>query len=104
MNADQMKGKAKEVVGKMKQGAGEALGNDRMANSGLTDQAKGSVQETWGNVKDAAHESSKTRAEEAEREASNTRQNISRNLEDAKDRANEKIDSFKESERTRRSA
>jgi uncharacterized protein YjbJ (UPF0337 family) len=104
MNADQMKGKAAQVAGKVKQGAGEMTGNDRLANEGVADQVKGSVQETWGNVKDAARETAKTREHERHEDAARARQNIARNVHEAKERANEKIDSYKEDERDRRSA
>jgi uncharacterized protein YjbJ (UPF0337 family) len=104
MNTDQIKGKANQVAGKMKQGAGEMVGNDRLANEGVADQLKGSVQETWGNVKDAAYEAAKTREHERHEKAAETRQNIARNVHDANERANEKIDTYKERERERRSA
>jgi hypothetical protein len=55
-------------------------------------------------VKDAAHETAKTREHERHEQAAQTRENISRKVEDAKDRANEKIDSYKEDEKKRRSA
>ena len=104
MNSDQVKGKANQVLGKVKRGAGEVTGNDRMANEGVMDQVKGSVQETWGNAKDAAHESEKTREAERQHKATEMRDNVAHKVEDTKTRANEKIDEFKERERQRRSA
>lgn len=104
MNSDQVKGKTNQVVGKVKQGAGEVTGSDRLANSGVADQVKGAVQETWGNVKDAAHEANKTNEVERERNATQARENISANVEETNKRANEKIDNFKDQQRQRRSA
>lgn len=104
MNSDQIKGKANQVVGKVKQGAGEAVGNDRMANDGVIDQVKGAAQETWGNAKDAAHETAKTHEAERQHKNAEMRDNVSNKVEDAKNGANEKIDEFKERERQRRSA
>jgi uncharacterized protein YjbJ (UPF0337 family) len=104
MNSDQIKGKATQMAGKVKQGAGEMVGNDRLANEGVADQVKGAVQETWGNVKDAAHETVKTREHERHEKNAEAREDVARNVHDAKERANEKIDAFKENERTRRSA
>jgi uncharacterized protein YjbJ (UPF0337 family) len=104
MNSDQVKGKATQITGKVKQGAGEMVGNDRLANEGIADQVIGAVQETWGNVKDAAHETAKTREHERHEKAVQARQNVARDAEDAKERANEKIDAYKENERERRSA
>jgi uncharacterized protein YjbJ (UPF0337 family) len=47
-------GKVEQAVGKAKQSVGEALGNDKLANQGVADQAKGAAKQTWGNAKDAA--------------------------------------------------
>ena len=104
MNSDQVKGKANEVAGKMKQGVGEATGNENMANRGVADQAKGAAQQTWGNIKDAANESAKTREAEQHQHNNEARENVSHKIDSAKDRVNEKIDEHKENERTRRSA
>jgi uncharacterized protein YjbJ (UPF0337 family) len=104
MNSDQVKGKANQVVGKVKQGAGEMTGNDRLANQGVVDQAKGAVQETWGNVKDAAHEAGKTHEAERNQKTNETRENLSHNIDNAKQNANDKIDNFKDQQRERRSA
>ena len=46
MNKDQVSGKAEQVVGKVKQRVGEALGNDKLANQGVVDQARGAAKET----------------------------------------------------------
>lgn len=89
MNKDQVSGKTDQVAGKVKQHVGEAVGNDDLANRGVADQVKGAAKETWGNAKDAAHQSS-------EHKAHDTRENISHNVEDAKNRANNKIDAIKE--------
>ena len=54
VNKDQVSGKVEQTVGKAKQSVGEALGNDKLANQGVVDQAKGAAKETWGNAKDTA--------------------------------------------------
>jgi uncharacterized protein YjbJ (UPF0337 family) len=56
MNKDEISGKVDQVVGKVKQGVGEAIGNQKVANQGVIDQAKGAAKETWGNAKDAANQ------------------------------------------------
>ncbi len=104
MNSDQVKGKASQVAGKVKQGVGEATGNDRLANKGVADQVKGAAQETWGNVKDAAHEAGKTRDAERQHKTSEMRDNIANQVEDTKERVNDRIDNFKDQQRQRRSA
>jgi uncharacterized protein YjbJ (UPF0337 family) len=92
MNKDQVAGKVDQVAGKVKQGVGEAVGDDNLANRGVADQVKGAAKETWGNVKDAAEKS-------RESQAHDTRENISRNVEDTKNRVNDKIDAIKEQHR-----
>jgi uncharacterized protein YjbJ (UPF0337 family) len=92
VNKDQVAGKVDQVTGKVKQGVGEAVGNDDLANRGLADQVKGAAKETWGNVKDAANKSH-------EQQAHDTRENISRKVEDTKNRVKDKIDAIKEEHR-----
>ena len=104
MNSDQIKGKANQVVGKMKQGVGEVTGSDRLANQGVTEQVKGAAQETWGNVKDAAQEVSKTQDAERQHKSAEMRDNVATKVEDANNKANKKIDEFKDRQRQRRSA
>jgi uncharacterized protein YjbJ (UPF0337 family) len=43
MNKDEISGKVDPVVGKVKQGVGEAIGNQKVANQGVIDQAKGAA-------------------------------------------------------------
>ncbi|HEY0264086.1 MAG TPA: CsbD family protein [Granulicella sp.] len=56
MNQTTVSGKIDQIKGKIKQGLGEAIGNDRLANEGAADQVKGHAKEAWGDVKDAATE------------------------------------------------
>lgn len=51
-NEDQVKGKAKDVGGKIKEEAGDAIGNDEMKREGQADQAEGKVQKGVGDAKD----------------------------------------------------
>ena len=55
-----------------------------LPTSGVVDQVKGAAQETWGNVKDAAHEAGKTRQEEKQHKADEMRDNVTTKVEDAK--------------------
>ena len=54
MNESNVGGKFDEITGKIKQGIGEAIGNEKLANEGAGQEVKGHAKETWGNVKDAA--------------------------------------------------
>jgi uncharacterized protein YjbJ (UPF0337 family) len=49
---DQIKGKAKDIGGKVKEEVGDATGNDEMKRDGQADQVKGKVQKGVGDVKD----------------------------------------------------
>ena len=55
-------GKYNEVAGKIKQAAGEAVGNHKLANEGTAQQLKGHAEQAWGSVKEAAAETAVGRA------------------------------------------
>jgi uncharacterized protein YjbJ (UPF0337 family) len=52
MNEDQIKGKAKDIGGKIQQKGGEAVGSRQQQSEGLSNQAEGKVQEKVGDAKD----------------------------------------------------
>jgi len=52
MNEDQIKGKAKDIGGKIQQKVGEATGNRQTQRDGQSKQVEGKVQEKAGDVKD----------------------------------------------------
>ncbi|MGF6274743.1 uncharacterized protein YjbJ (UPF0337 family) [Massilia sp. UYP11] len=54
MNKDQVKGKAKEVGGKVQQKIGEAVGSRQQQSEGLSNQAEGKVQKKVGDMKEVA--------------------------------------------------
>ncbi len=54
MNNDQIKGKAKDVAGRVERQVGEWTGNKEAQAEGTAKQAEGKVQNAWGNVKDEA--------------------------------------------------
>jgi uncharacterized protein YjbJ (UPF0337 family) len=94
MNKDQVEGKVEQAAGKVKQGVGEAVGNQDLANRGLLDQATGTAKETWGKAKDTAKEIHDAHKEEAAEKSDETRHSMSDQLE--KDKVNEKIEDFKQ--------
>ncbi|HEV8141272.1 MAG TPA: CsbD family protein [Methylomirabilota bacterium] len=51
MNKDELKGKAKQVKGSIKQKAGEVTDNPDLEAEGAIDQAAGKVQEGFGTAK-----------------------------------------------------
>ena len=52
MNEDQIKGKAKDIGGKIQDKVGEAVGSREQQSKGIANQAEGKVQEKAGDVKD----------------------------------------------------
>jgi uncharacterized protein YjbJ (UPF0337 family) len=56
MDDDRIKGSATNVGGKIKEGAGKALGDEKMKREGQADQVEGRVQNAVGGVKDKARE------------------------------------------------
>ena len=99
MNKDQVTGKVEKAAGKVKQGVGEAIGNQKLANQGVADQVKGAAKETWGNVKDAAAVTSDRHHKEAEHKANNARAEVRDKVDEVNDNVNARIDAHKASER-----
>jgi uncharacterized protein YjbJ (UPF0337 family) len=56
MDDDRTKGAAKNVGGKVKEGLGKALGDEKLKREGQADQVTGKVQNTVGGMKDAVRE------------------------------------------------
>jgi uncharacterized protein YjbJ (UPF0337 family) len=52
MNEDQIKGKAKDIGGKIQEEAGKAVGSSQQQAKGLNKQVEGKVQEKVGDLKD----------------------------------------------------
>ncbi len=50
-NNDEIKGKLDQVKGKVKQGIGDATGDQNLHDEGVADQASGEVQEGFGTAK-----------------------------------------------------
>jgi uncharacterized protein YjbJ (UPF0337 family) len=67
MNKDEVKGKAKDIAGRVQRQTSEWTGDDEGQAKGAAKQVEGKVQNAWGKVKDAAKNSqneSKSRAKE----------------------------------------
>ena len=82
MNSDQVKGKAKDVAGRVERQVGEWTGDTEAQVKGAAKQAEGKVQNAWGNAKDAAdkatdHSAKKDREVEKEREEDDLRRKAS---------------------------
>jgi uncharacterized protein YjbJ (UPF0337 family) len=106
MNNSTASGKFDQMKGKVKQAVGEAVGNDRMANSGAADQVKGAAKEAWGHTKDAANavgEDSRARTAEhrtdakveGERAAHNVRESVTNAAQNIKNAVTGRADKTK---------
>ena len=51
-NTDQSEGMGKKIKGSLKEAAGSATKNEKLENEGKADQAEGTVQKKWGDLKD----------------------------------------------------
>lgn len=51
MNKDQVKGRAEQAKGSIKETAGKAVGNKELEAEGKVDKAAGKTQATYGDVK-----------------------------------------------------
>jgi len=56
IDEDRTEGSMKQAGGKMKEGAGALLGDEKMKREGQADQAEGKLQNAWGGMKDEARE------------------------------------------------
>ena len=56
MNHDELKGKAEQIKGKVKQAAGDLTDNEELHGEGVADEAAGNVQEGFGTVRRKAGE------------------------------------------------
>jgi uncharacterized protein YjbJ (UPF0337 family) len=52
MDSDRVKGSAKNVGGKIKEGVGKAVGDKKTEHEGKADQVEGKAQNTYGSAKD----------------------------------------------------
>ena len=107
MNTEKIEGKFDQVAGKIKQGVGEAVGNQKLANAGAAEQIKGAAKETWGHAKDAANTvNAETRARtqvegenlkmRTEEKAHEMRDKITSTAQNIKNKMNDKFDDIKQ--------
>ena len=56
MDEDRVEGAAKNVGGKIKEGVGKAVGDEKLCREGQVDQVKGRAENAIGGIKDEARE------------------------------------------------
>ncbi len=64
MNNDQVKGKAKDITGRVERQVGEWTGDKEAQVKGAAQQVEGKVQNAWGKAKDAVKKPSTSEAEQ----------------------------------------
>ncbi len=107
MNDDTVAGKFDQVAGKIKEKVGEAVGNERLSNSGTADQVKGNAKETWANVKDITsdvHDDARVRStststalhEDTSNTGHDVRNSVTSTAQNVKNSINDKLDNLKD--------
>jgi len=56
IDEDRTEGSAKQMGGKLKEGAGKLFGDSKLEGEGEAEQAEGKLQNAWGSAKDEARE------------------------------------------------
>lgn len=51
LNDDELRGKADQIKGRVKDAVGKATGDERLRDEGAADEASGKVQETFGKAR-----------------------------------------------------
>ena len=51
LNDDELRGKAEQIKGRVKDADGKATGDERLRDEGAADEAAGKVQETFGKAR-----------------------------------------------------
>jgi uncharacterized protein YjbJ (UPF0337 family) len=65
MDKDRVAGSAKEFAGRVESGVGETIGDARMQGSGYAREAAGTMQDLYGQAKDAARDAGEAAADYA---------------------------------------
>ena len=74
MNNDEVKGKAKDIAGRVERQAGEWTGDKEAQVKGAATQVEGKVQNAWGKAKDAVKKPSTNQAEQDQIESDEAEQ------------------------------
>jgi uncharacterized protein YjbJ (UPF0337 family) len=81
MDKDEVKGKAKDIAGRVERQVGEWTGDKEAQVKGAAKQVEGKVQNAWGKAKDAVKKPSTTEAdqEQVDREEAQRRRDRAAN-------------------------
>jgi uncharacterized protein YjbJ (UPF0337 family) len=73
MDQDRIKGKAKDIAGRVQRQAGEWTGDTESQAKGAGKQVEGKLQNAWGKAKDAVKDASEPKATERDEETADHR-------------------------------
>ena len=90
-----IKGKFDEAAGKVKQGIGETVNDQSLANSGAAQQVKGHAEQAWGSVKEAFTDKKVEHQPKAEDDAHDVREKVASTAQNVKEHVQAGIDSLK---------
>ena len=93
-NKSTVKGKYNEAAGKIKQGVGEAINDQSLANKGAAQQVKGHAEQAWGSVKEAAAKTKERKQPAAEHDAHDVRESVTSTAQNAKEHIQAGVDKF----------
>ena len=84
-NDSTIKGKFDELAGKAKQAFGDVTGDQSAANKGAAQEVKGHAEQSWGSVKEAAHDTTTHNESAAGTDAHDLREKVTGAAEHLKD-------------------
>ena len=90
-----IKGKFDELAGKAKQAFGDATDDQSVANKGAAQEVKGHAEQSWGSVKEAAHDSTVRHEPAAAVDAHDTREGITGAAENMKNKVKDAFSDHK---------
>ncbi len=90
-----VKGKFDELAGKAKQAFGDVTGDQSAANKGAAQEVKGHGEQSWGAVKEAAHDTQERQQPQADNTAHDVRQSVTSTAANVKNHIQNAADDFK---------
>ncbi|MGI4828419.1 MAG: CsbD family protein [Janthinobacterium lividum] len=90
-----IQGKFDEIAGKAKQAFGDATGDQSAANNGAAQEVKGHAEQSWGSVKEAAHDTAERDRPAAQSEAHSLRDDVTSAAESVKQHIQNAADDFR---------
>ena len=90
-----VKGKFDELAGKAKQAFGDVTGDQSAANKGAAQEVKGHAEQSWGSVKEAAHDTNEREQPRADNTAHDVRESVTSTAANVKNHIQNAANDFK---------